>query len=114
MMTLEQLQAYGADTAAGLNRCMNNEAFYLRLVGMELEDANFDRLRQALSDQDMRAAFEAAHALKGATGNLGLSPIYDPVCALTERLRGADAPVDTGDLPQRVFQALAALKALAE
>ena len=31
-MTIEELKAYGADTDAGLQRCMNNESFYLRLV----------------------------------------------------------------------------------
>ena len=114
MMTLDLLKAWGADTTAGLARCMNNEAFYLRLVGMELNDANFAALDRALAAQDMRAAFEAAHALKGATGNLGLSPLYTPVCELTELLRNADAPVGTGDLPGQVQTALAALKALAE
>ena len=32
MLTVEKLKEYGADTGEGLNRCMNNEAFYLRLV----------------------------------------------------------------------------------
>ena len=31
MLTIEKLQNYGADVDEGLNRCMKNEAFYLRL-----------------------------------------------------------------------------------
>lgn len=112
-MTLEQLKQFGADTKTGLARCMNNEAFYLRLVQMEMGDANVEKLRAALEAQDMKGAFEAAHALKGALGNLALTPIYDPVCEITEMLRSADAPVDTGDLLPRILAAFDALKALA-
>ncbi len=32
MLTIEKLRAWGADTEDGLRRCMNNEAFYLRLA----------------------------------------------------------------------------------
>ena len=49
MLTVEKLASFGADTAAGLARCMNNEAFYLRLVNTELGDANFGKLQDALS-----------------------------------------------------------------
>lgn len=114
MITLDSLKNYGADVATGMARCMNNEAFYLRLVNMELKDGNFAKLQDALAAGDVHAAFEAAHALKGATGNLALSPIYDPVAKLTELLRSADAPVDTGDLLPQVVNAYEALKAMAE
>ena len=36
---------------------------------------------------DLDAAFEAAHALKGVLGNLGLTPLYEPVAEMTECLR---------------------------
>lgn len=114
MLTMEALKAYGADTAQGLARCMNNEDFYLRLVGMELGDRNFDKLSQALKEGDAKAGFEAAHALKGAVGNLALTPIYEPVCKLTELLRGQDDVPDTGDLLPQIQNAFAGLKALAE
>ena len=93
MLTVEKLREYGAAVDEGLTRCMNNEGFYLRLVKMELQDRNFDLLEQALQVGDETAAFEAAHALKGALGNLSLMPIFDPTSALTEELRartGAD------------------------
>lgn len=96
-MTLESLKAYGANTDEGLNRCMNNEAFYLRMVGMALKDRNFDALETAVKAEDARAAFEAAHALKGSIGNVALTPIYEPICALTELLRGSDKWVDGGE-----------------
>ena len=95
-MTLEDLKAYGANTEEGLARCLNNEAFYLRMVNLALADKSFDGLKQAMDAGDARAAFEAAHALKGSIGNVALTPIYQPACALTELLRGADALPDGG------------------
>ena len=106
MLNLDTLRAYGANVDEGMTRCFNNEAFYLRLVGMGLADANFDRLRQAMEAGDAKAAFEAAHALKGSIGNLALTPIYEPVSQLTELLRGQSGPVDAGDLPDQIFSAL--------
>ena len=114
MLTIDQLRKYGADVEAGLARCMNNEGFYLRLVGMELEDRNFAALEEALANGDRKSAFEAAHALKGALGNLALTPLCEPVSQITEVLRGGDAPVDTGDLLPRIQAAYEALKALAK
>ena len=95
-MTLEDLKAYGANTEEGLARCLNNEAFYLRMVNLALADKYFDELKRAMDAGEARAAFEAAHALKGSIGNVALTPIYRPVCALTELLRGADELPDGG------------------
>jgi len=87
MLTIDALKEYGADVDQGLSRCMNNESFYLRLVGMALNDKNFDSLRTALNDGNLDRAFDAAHTLKGVLGNLALTPIYDDVYRLTELLR---------------------------
>ena len=104
MLTIDALKDYGANVEEGLARCFNNESFYLRLVGMGLADANFDRLKENIQSGNAEAAFEAAHALKGALGNLSLTPIYDPICELTERLRGQSAVPDVGDLMKVVLE----------
>jgi HPt (histidine-containing phosphotransfer) domain-containing protein len=96
-MTLDALRAYGANVDEGMGRCLNDEPFYLEMVSMALADGNFDKLRAAMDAGDARTAFAAAHSLKGSVGNVALTPIYEPVCALTEALRGADAPVDGAD-----------------
>ena len=94
MITLDTLRAYGANVEEGLARCMNMEPFYLKIVGMVQEDKHFEALRQAVADRDTAMAFEAAHALKGATGNASLTPIFKPVCALSDMLKGhTDMPL---------------------
>lgn len=87
MITIEKLNAFGANTAEGLSRCYGNEMLYLRLVGMIPAEANFDKLEQALKEKDLDAAFEAAHALKGVLGNLSLTPMYETCSEITELLR---------------------------
>lgn len=86
-MTIDMLTSYGAKTQEGLQRCMNNESFYLRLVRMIPGDPHFQSLYDAIEAGDLATAFEAAHALKGSTGNLALTPIFVPVSEITELLR---------------------------
>ncbi len=87
MITIESLKQYGANVEEGLKRCMNNEEFYLKLVTKAVDDASYDRLKAALDENNLDAAFEAAHALKGVSANLSLTPIYEPVYEITELLR---------------------------
>ena len=86
-MTIENLAAYGANTQEGLQRCVNNESFYIRMVRMIPGDPNFQKLYDAIDAGNLDTAFEAAHALKGSTGNLSLTPIFAPVSEITELLR---------------------------
>ena len=87
MLTLDKLKEFGVDTKEGLTRCMNNEGFYFKMIGMGLSNEYFETLGKALEDGNYEEGFEAAHALKGVIGNLALSPIYTPLAEMTEMLR---------------------------
>ena len=100
-MTLDELAAYGANVEEGLSRCMGNEDFYLRLVGMAKSEGGFDQLEQALAENNLRAAFEAAHSLKGVLANLALTPLFEPVSEITELLR-AETPMDYSELLEKI------------
>lgn len=104
MLTVDALRACGANTQEGLGRCMNNEAFYIRLVNMALDDASFQKLSDAVAAGDKKAGFEAAHSLKGVLGNLALTPIYAPVAEMTELLRAA-ADADYQNYLDRILAA---------
>ena len=94
MLTLEKLKEFGADTDEGLARCMNNEDFYLKMVGMGIADERFESIKGVLEQKDWDGAFEMAHALKGVLGNLALTPIYEPMSEMTELLRAKDTNAD--------------------
>ena len=111
-MTIADLIAFGANVDEGLQRCLNNEAFYLRMVAKLVGDANFQKLYDAMEAGDTTTAFEAAHALKGMTSNLALTPIQAPVSELTEILR-AKQNVDCTALLDAIRNAHQQLSALA-
>ena len=87
MLTIEKLREYGANVEEGLNRCMNNEAFYLKLVNLFLMNNDFNKLKEAIDNNNLEEGFKAAHALKGVLGNLSLTPLSNIIYEMTELLR---------------------------
>ena len=75
MLTIDALDAYGADTRAGLARCLNNERFYLGLVEMLMNDARFDTLCAAVENMDTLVALHTAYALSETASSLALRPL---------------------------------------
>ena len=102
MITIEKLQAFGADTQTGLARCMNKEDFYLKLVGMGLNETRFEELGTALAAKNLDKAFELCHSLKGVIGNLALDPLYKEICEMTELLR-AKTDTDYSDSFKKIM-----------
>ena len=87
MTTLEQAyHELGADYEGVTTRLMG-DALVARFVGEFFEDENFAKLGEALAAQDVKAAFMAAHTLKGVCQNLGFDNLYAPSSELTEVLR---------------------------
>lgn len=111
MITIEKLNAFGADTKSGLARCMNKEDFYLKLVGMALNEPRFEQLGPALDAKDFDKAFELCHAVKGVIGNLSLDPLYKEICEMTELLR-AKADTDYSVSYKKIMDLRAELLAM--
>ena len=87
MLTVENLREYGANVDEGISRCLDDEEFYIELVKSVIPDKRFDELKAAIAEKNYDKAFEVAHALKGMYGNISITPIYEPVCEITELLR---------------------------
>ena len=111
MLTMDKLEEYGANTAEGLARCLGNESFYFRMVGMIPDMPAFEALPKAVGEGDLEAGFEAAHALKGAIANVSLTSLLEPVEEITELLR-AHTQTDYSSLLDRIENKRAELKAL--
>lgn len=111
MITLDDLKELGADTATGIARCVNDEGFYLKMVNMALQDANFEQLKEAVESGDLSAAFERAHALKGVMGNVALTSLFEPIAAMTEELRAGN-DIDYSDYLNTIFTELEKYRAL--
>ena len=82
-------EAPGVDLARGLGMLRNNKGMYIELM-RKLCLSNVERLasiKASLAAGDHAAARQAAHALKGAAGNLGLTAMFETAKALDELLR---------------------------
>lgn len=83
----KKLNDYGADVAGAMARFLDDAELYETCVRLFLTDENFDALTRSVEKRDSRAAFEAAHTLKGVAANLGLTPLLCAVNELVEPLR---------------------------
>lgn len=113
MLTIEKLQELGVNTQEGLNRCLNNEQFYFRLIQQVMSDDSVEKLKAALEANDLDTAFSIAHNLKGSLGNLSLTPIYEPIAKMTELLR-TRTEMDYTPLINTVMEQKAAIAALCD
>lgn len=96
----ESLKNAGTDVDAALERVMGNEALFLRLLKKFSADTNFEELKKALSDGETETAFAKAHSLKGMTGNLSMTGLYELFSRQTEFLRGGDLSSGVSLMPE--------------
>ncbi len=75
-MNYELLENAGIDTETALGRFMGNKALFERFLKKFLEDKNFEKLKNAVCEDDRNAALESSHTLKGVCGNLALNELY--------------------------------------
>lgn len=86
---LRELKEYGADTNGAIGRFLGDEELFATCLDMFMDDEAFDVVEKALAERNWSRAVDAAHKLKGVSGNLGLTPVYEPMCAIVALLREA-------------------------
>ena len=111
MLTVDALRNLGVDVEDGLRRCVNNEAFYLRMVDKALGDLHTEELRAVMAAGDLNQAFEICHGMKGVLANLSLTPALAPASEMTELLR-ARTSCDYTPYVDRLEEQLRLLRAL--
>lgn len=104
--------SYGGDYEPTMERMMGNQKLYIKFLDQLLADENIGKLEQALQEENLKAAFEAAHALKGVVGNLGLTPLYESTCDIVEPLRRGDLGADYPSLFATIKQNFTNVKKL--
>ncbi len=84
----------GIDVARGLEHLSGNHALYARLLQdfvLMFQDTP-QRIEYALNKNQLGAALELVHALKGASGNLGITDVYELTQEMHTLLRDASEP----------------------
>lgn len=91
---IDSLNSLGVDLDETLERFVGNEDLYFKCLNKFLSDKNFSHLMEAIKDEDPAEAFEAAHALKGVSANLGLDNLYEQMKIITEVFRAGSLKYD--------------------
>ena len=70
-----------------LKRVRGNKGMYARMLKLFLASEDFDKLEAAIGQKDCKTASEMAHSIKGVTGNLSLTKLFEESAALMIKLR---------------------------
>ena len=87
MSVLENLKNIGCNTKEGLDRCLNKEDFYIKLLKMAVSENKVYELKDSIITKDYDKAFAISHTLKGVYANLAITPLFNLLYSITEDLR---------------------------
>lgn len=81
------LENKGFDVDGTMRRFLNNEALYIKCLKKFLDDASYEKLKEAFNEGNCNEAFKAAHTMKGLISNLGINELYNLLIPIVEKLR---------------------------
>ena len=87
MNLLEELGHMGVDVEQGLDRLMGNTALYEKMLVMLLDMLKNSMVTPEFDSDNYGEVIEKAHAIKGATGNLSITPLYKAYSEVVRLLR---------------------------
>ncbi len=87
MNLLQELKGLGVNTDEGLQRMGGNSSLYERML-VKLKDMMKDSpVRTDFDCNDYSDIIETVHAIKGASGNLAVTPVYELYSEMLKLLR---------------------------
>lgn len=87
MSMLEELKELGVNIDEGSNRIMGNSSLYERMLGTFAKMIRENRLQPDFDDHNYADVIEQAHAVKGTSGNLSITPVYEAYTKIVDLLR---------------------------
>lgn len=88
MNYFDELTELGVDVDAGLERVMDDESFYEMTLGMFIDTVNDNAIELADFDAaDLEELTNRVHTLKGLTGNLEMTPLFQGYVQALDFLR---------------------------
>lgn len=83
------------DLDGALTRVRGNKKLYRRMLGLFTQSTEFAALEESLSQGDLTKAGEYAHSIKGMTGNLTLTKVFETSTQLMNELRAGELNDET-------------------
>lgn len=87
MGLLEDLKDLGVNVEEGMNRLMGNASLYERMLGKFAGMVKDAAITPDFDSDDYADVIEKAHAIKGASGNLSITPVYEAYTEIVNLLR---------------------------
>ena len=91
-MDVQACRQVGIRYEEGVARFVGNAEMYESFLRQFPSDQTYAEIEEAMKQKDFRAAFQAAHTLKGLSGNLSLGALYDSLVVFVDALRGEGNP----------------------
>lgn len=92
MNLTEELKSLGADVQEGLDRVMGDRDLYEMMLGMFLSSVEEHSIAPEDFDaEDLGGLIKKVHTLKGITGNLALTPLFNGYTEALGLLRAGKA-----------------------
>lgn len=101
-MSDENQNAY-IDMNEGLQRVLNNKQLYIRLLKKFAAETNLTALNDAINVNDLSAAREKAHTIKGIAANLSLKKLFLAVQELETKVKEGIADQEMMKSIQNIF-----------
>jgi len=91
MNLIDELKGLGASVDEALDRVMGDEDLYVMMLGMFLSSVAENPISSEDFDAgDLDGLIKRVHTLKGVTGNLGLTPLFNSYTESLGLLRAGD------------------------
>lgn len=87
MDLLEELKDLGVDVDDGIRRINGNEALYRRLLGSFVKTIKAQYVKADFDSTDCTETIEKVHTIKGTSGNLSITPIFESYTEMLGLLR---------------------------
>lgn len=107
MLLKECYDAFGGNYEDVRQRIPKDEVITKFLIKF-LSDTSYDDLCRAMESDNYRAAFRAAHSIKGICLNLAIQRLGNSAGTLTELLRGSDKDKFDRQVCDEAFQQMSA------
>jgi len=77
MAFMEEMENLGANVKEGMGRVMDDQSLYEMMLGMFVDELEKDPVRvEDFDHRDLEDLTKRVHTLKGVTGNLSITPLY--------------------------------------
>lgn len=75
---MEEMESLGANVKEGMDRVMDDQSLYEMMLGMLVDTLEGDPVRPEDFDKsNLDDVISRVHTLKGTTGNLSITPLYE-------------------------------------